>query len=175
MHSEVIKGEPQTHLVTVTKPATAQDCLAVIETLALEVGQLRERMAWLQERLKVDSNNSSTPPSSDGLGGGNRAQGRASQRKRGGRKGHPGTCRALLRGAEVDGVYDQRPARAVMWRIAGLCMGLHTILGKKRGRVRLVAGVSPEFRACVPLFTPCKLNVHDTRIGNIASVTRVGH
>ncbi len=133
-------------------------------------------MAWLQERLKVVSNNSSTPPSSEGPGGGNRAQRRASQRKRGGRKGHPGTCRALLRGPEVDGVYDQRPARAKMRGIAGLCMGLHTIiLGEKRGRVCLVAGVSPEFRACVPLFTPCKMNVHDTRIGNIASVTRVGH
>lgn len=38
MYSEVIKGEPQTQLVTVTKPATVQDCLVVIETRALEVG-----------------------------------------------------------------------------------------------------------------------------------------
>ena len=75
----------------------------MIETLTLEVGQLHERMAWLQERLKVDSRNSSTRPSSEGPGGGNRAQRRASPRKHGGQKGHPGTCRALLREAEVDG------------------------------------------------------------------------
>ena len=41
-------------------------------------------------------------------------------------------------------------------------MDLHTKPGKKRGRVRLVAGISiPEFRACIPLFTRREMSVHE--------------
>jgi len=110
MHSNVGDGEQQAQPIAVSKPATVHECHAVIEALALEVGQLREQMAWLQERLKVDSRNSSKPPSSDGPGSGNHALRRASLRKRGAQKGHPGTCRALLPAAEVDAVHDCAPA-----------------------------------------------------------------
>jgi transposase len=92
-----------------TMPATVPECHAVIEALALEVGHLREQMAWLQERLKVDSRNSSKSPSSDGPGSGNRAQRRASQRKRGAQKGHPGTFRELVPEAEVTAIQDCTP------------------------------------------------------------------
>lgn len=91
------------------KPATLSECHAVIDVLALQVEQLREQMAVLQERLKLDSRNSSKPPSSDGPGSGNRAQRRASQRKRGAQKGHPGSYRALLPEAEVASVQDCVP------------------------------------------------------------------
>ena len=91
-------------------PATVPECHAVIESLALEVGQLREQMAWLQERLKVDSRNSSKPPSSDGPASGNRGQRRASGRKRGAQKDHPGTFRELVPEAEVNDVQDCTPA-----------------------------------------------------------------
>ena len=67
-------------------------------------------MALLKERLKLDSRNSSKPPSSDGPGGGNRAQRRASARKRGAQKGHPGAFRELLPESQVDAVHECAPA-----------------------------------------------------------------
>lgn len=57
----------------------------------------------LQERVNLNSRNSSKPPSSDGPGGANRAQRRASQRKRGAQPGHKGHSRSLLDKSEVDG------------------------------------------------------------------------
>ena len=56
------------------KLATLRQCHEVIAAQALQIAQLREQMALLQERLKLDSRNSSKPPSSDGPAGGNRAQ-----------------------------------------------------------------------------------------------------
>lgn len=98
------------------KPATVAQCHAVIELLALQVQQLglqveqqREQIAVLQEQVKLDSNNSSKPPSSDGPGRGNRAQRRASTRKRGAQPGHKGSARALLDEAQVDQVIDCKP------------------------------------------------------------------
>lgn len=75
-------------MVAIAKPATLQACHEVIDLLSLQLGQLREQVAVLQERIKLDSRNSSKPPLSDGPGQGNRAQRRASQRKRGAQKGH---------------------------------------------------------------------------------------
>lgn len=109
MHSDANSHEAAPAVVAMTMPATVAECHEVIQSLALEIGQLREQLAWLQERLKVDSRNSSKPPSSDGPGGGNRAQRRASQRKRGAQKGHPGSYRALLPQGEVDAVHDCAP------------------------------------------------------------------
>ena len=74
MHSDASDGKEEQRAIQLTMPATVPECHAVIEALVLEVGQLRDQMAWLQERLKVDSRNSSKPPSSDGPGSGNRAQ-----------------------------------------------------------------------------------------------------
>ena len=84
-------------------------CLEIITAQAGEIAQLREQMALLQERLKLDSKNSSKPPSSDGPGSGNRAQRRASARTRGAQKGHKGAFRALIEQAEVDQVIDCLP------------------------------------------------------------------
>ena len=81
----------------------------MIDTLSLKLTQLRRQVALLSERIKLDSRNSSKPPSSDGPGSGNRIQRRASERKRGAQKGHPGSFRALLPEAEVDGVHDCPP------------------------------------------------------------------
>jgi transposase len=109
MHSDASGDDPKAQAVPLTMPASVPECHAVIQSMALEIGQLREQMGWLQERLKVDSRNSSKPPSSDGPGGGNRAQRRASARKRGAQKGHPGAYRALLPEAQVDAVHDCAP------------------------------------------------------------------
>jgi transposase len=102
------------------KPATLPECHAVIEVQALQIAQLHEQMglmndalAVLQERLKLNSRNSSKPPSSDGPGsGGNRAQRRASERQRGAQKGHKGSFRALLGEDKVDAIVEC-PAPAV--------------------------------------------------------------
>jgi transposase len=93
----------------VAKPATVAQCHQVIDALTQQVSVLREQVALLQERVKLDSRNSSKPPSSDGPGGGNRAERRASLRKRGAQKGHPGAFRALVPEAEVNGVHDCYP------------------------------------------------------------------
>ena len=93
----------------VSKPATVEQCHVVIDALAAELAVLRGQVVVLQERLALDSRNSSRPPSSDGPGRGNRAQRRASQRKRGAQKGHPGAFRALLPESEVDCVQQCVP------------------------------------------------------------------
>lgn len=90
------------------KPTTLAQCHEVIDTLAERLLQLQRQLAELQERLKLNSRNSSKPPSSDGpdsgaSGGGlNRSQRRASERRRGAQKGHPGSFRALVDESRVD-------------------------------------------------------------------------
>ena len=83
-------------------PQTVPECHAVI-------AQLLERVKLLEERVNLDSNNSSKPPSSNGPGRMSRAQPRASDRKRGAQPGHKGHTRAMLDEGEVDRVVDCRP------------------------------------------------------------------
>lgn len=40
---------------TLLKPATLEQCHAVIDTLAVQVAVLQEQVALLQERVKLDS------------------------------------------------------------------------------------------------------------------------
>jgi transposase len=115
MHS-ADPASSEANLADVARPATVAQCHEVIEAQARQIELLRqcvaqqgEQLALLQERLKLDSRNSSKPPSSDGPGSGNRAQRRASQRKRGAQKGHPGSWRTLLPENQVDGVHDCQP------------------------------------------------------------------
>ena len=83
-------------------PQTVAECHAVI-------AQLLQRLKVLEERVNLDSNNSSKPPSSNGPGRTNRAGRRASERKRGAQPGHKGHTRAMLDESEVDRVVDCRP------------------------------------------------------------------
>lgn len=83
-------------------PQTVPECHAVIALLI-------ERVKLLEERVNLDSNNSSKPPSSNGPGTLNRAQRRASQRKRGAQPGHKGHSRAMLDETEVDRLVDCKP------------------------------------------------------------------
>ena len=139
MHSDTTDGEQPSPPLGMTMPPTVPECHAVIGALVLEVGHLREQMAWLQERLKVDSRNSSKPPSSDGPGSGNRAQRRASQRNRGAQKGHPGAYRELVPETEVDGVQDCTPAAVCE------CGGAVNVQGKPlRHQVFDIPPVQPE-------------------------------
>jgi transposase len=83
-------------------PQTVPECHAVI-------AQLLERVKLLEERVNLDSNNSSKPPSSDGPGKLNRSQRRASGRKRGAQPGHKGHARVMLDESEVDHVVECKP------------------------------------------------------------------
>lgn len=92
------------------KPTSVEQCHAVIDTLAQQIAVLHEQIALLQERLRLDSRNSSKPPSSDGPGhGGSRVERRAAGRMRGAQKGHTGSFRALLDASAVDAVHDVQP------------------------------------------------------------------
>ena len=84
-------------------PQTVAECHTVI-------AQLIERVKLLEERIRLDSSNSSKPPSSDGPGRPNRAQRRASQRKRGAQPGHKGHSRAMPDEGEVGRLVDCKPA-----------------------------------------------------------------
>ncbi len=83
-------------------PQTVPECHAVIT-------QLLERVKLLEERVNLDSNNSSKPPSSNGPGKPNREQRRASTRRRGAQPGHKGHSRALVDESQVDRVVDCKP------------------------------------------------------------------
>ena len=74
---------------------------AIIDTLKTENALLRQRIAELERRLGLDSNTSSKPPSSDGLGKKPRIAGSLrgkSGKASGGQKGHKGDT---LRRAET--------------------------------------------------------------------------
>lgn len=90
-------------MAMVQLPQTVAECHAVISLLM-------ERVKVLEERVHLDSKNSSKPPSSDGPASGNRARRRASQRKRGAQPGHKGSARALVDEAEVDQIIECKPA-----------------------------------------------------------------
>ena len=92
-----------------SEPGTVAQCHAVIAELRAQNLRLQEQLAALEERLKLDSRNSSKPPSSDGPGRGKRVKRRTSERRRGGQKGHPGAFRALLPEDEVDCIVECAP------------------------------------------------------------------
>ena len=81
----------------------------MIEQVVQELAKLREQVNALQDK-KLDSRNSSKPPSSDEpCSGGNGAQRRASGRVRGAQPGHKGMYRKLLEESEVDVIHDCPP------------------------------------------------------------------
>ena len=93
-----------------SRPETVAQCHEVIAQLVAHNSRLQQQIAALEERLKLDSRNSSKPPSSDGPGRGKRAKRRVSGRRRGGQPGHRGTFRALLPEGEVDRIAECLPA-----------------------------------------------------------------
>ena len=100
----------------VSLPATLAECHDLIpaqarqiELLLHRIAQFEDQLALLQERLSLDSKNSSLAPSSDGPAALNRAQRRATGRKRGAQLGHKGSYRALLDEAQLDDVVDCAP------------------------------------------------------------------
>ena len=93
-----------------SEPETLARCQELIAELRADNLRLRQQLCVLEERLALDSRNSSKPPSSDGPGRGKRPRRRVSGRRRGAQKGHPGAFRALLPEAEVDRIVECAPA-----------------------------------------------------------------
>src|SRR5213596_3310251 len=78
-------------------PADAQAAIAAV-FLAMQqrISQLEARVHDLEARLKLNSTNSSKPPSSDPIGLKRKPPAPPSQRHRGGQPGHPKAFRPLV-------------------------------------------------------------------------------
>ena len=100
--------------VEAPKPPTLAQCHEVIDTLVQWVAEQQREIASLHERVTLNSKTSSKPPSSDGPGSPKRAQRRASPRKRGAQKGHPGSSRV---GGRIPGRPDRRLPRPASLRM----------------------------------------------------------
>lgn len=92
-------------------PDTVSGCHALIGELLQTIVAMQQRLAQLEEQLKLNSNNSSKPPSSDGPGVANktRTDKPKSSRKRGAQPGHKGHARTLVDASELDHVVDCPP------------------------------------------------------------------
>src|SRR5512135_3132217 len=85
-----------------TIPPDAQAALmAVFEALRCRIAELDQRVADLEARLKLNSTNSSKPPSSDPIGLKRKPPAPPSGRERGGQPGHRRVLRSLVPPEEV--------------------------------------------------------------------------
>ena len=82
-----------------------------LEAANKRIAEFEALVKELRERLGLNSQNSSRPPSSDPPGAPPRPPRARSGRKRGAQLGHPGTQRELLPVDEVDRVVPHRPAK----------------------------------------------------------------
>lgn len=91
-------------------PSDAQAAIAAV-FLAMEqrVQELEARVRELEARLKMNSSNSSKPPSSDPIGMKRRPPTPAGNKKRGGQPGHPRRQRALVPPEKVRATFDCKP------------------------------------------------------------------
>jgi transposase len=94
-----------------TVPAEAQGAiLALVDSLQRRVGELEQRVGELEARLKLNSTNSSKPPSSDPIGLKRKPPATPSGRRRGGQPGHRRALRNLVPPEKVRTITDCRPA-----------------------------------------------------------------
>src|SRR3954465_11277361 len=93
-----------------TVPPEAQIALlAVLDSVNGRVLELEQRVRDLEARLKLNSTNSSTPPSSDPIGFKRKPPTPPSGRKRGGQPGHRRAQRPLVPPAKARTTTDCRP------------------------------------------------------------------
>jgi transposase len=93
-----------------TVPPEAQVAiLALLDSLQGRISELEQRVGDLEARLKLNSTNSSKPPSSDPIGFKRRPPTPPSTRKRGGPPGHRRAQRRLVPPEKVRTITDCRP------------------------------------------------------------------
>src|SRR3954451_4171664 len=99
---------PRSILSKVT--ADAQATLTVVfESLTCRVAELEQRVADLEARLKLNSTNSSKPPSSDPIGLKRKPPAPPTGRKSGGQPGHRRAQRPLVPPEKLRSTTDCRP------------------------------------------------------------------
>ena len=81
---------------------------AVVVTLSQQCEQIK-KLEKLVASLRMDSTNSSKPPSSDSPGTKKKTQKRKSRKKQGGQPGHKGKKRKLLSAEQMDEIHDCYP------------------------------------------------------------------
>jgi transposase len=106
----MIPQPPISELLWNTVPPEAQAAiLVVLESYQERVAQLEQRVGDLEARLKLNSTNSSKPPSSDPIGLKRKPPAPPSGRKRGGQPGHRRALRRLVPPENVRTITDCRP------------------------------------------------------------------
>jgi transposase len=94
-----------------TVPPEAQAAiLALLDSLKGRIAELDQRVGDLEARLKLNSTNSSKPPSSDPIGFKRKPPTPPSGRKRGGQPGHPRAQRRLVPPEKVRSITECRPS-----------------------------------------------------------------
>jgi transposase len=93
-----------------TVPPEAQAAiLALLDSLKGRITELEQRVGDLEARLKLNSTNSSKPPSSDPIGFKRKPPTPPSGRKRGGQPGHPRAQRRLVPAEKVRTITECKP------------------------------------------------------------------
>ena len=93
-----------------TVPPEAQAAiLAVLDTVTARVVELEQRIRDLEARLKLNSTNSSKPPSSGRIGVKRKPPAPSSGRKRGGQPGHPRVQSRLVPAEKLRTITECRP------------------------------------------------------------------
>src|SRR4051794_3976620 len=93
-----------------TVPPEAQVAiLALLDSLKGRITELEQRVGDLEARLKLNSTNSSKPPSSDPIGFKRKPPTPPSGRKRGGQPGHPRARRRLVPAEKVSTITECKP------------------------------------------------------------------
>src|SRR3982750_2962307 len=90
-------------------PAAQIAILAVLDSVSARVLDLEQRVSDLEARLKLNSTNSSKPPSSDPIGFKRKPPTPPSGRKRGGQPGHQRAQRRLVPPEKVLSITECRP------------------------------------------------------------------
>src|SRR3954453_18887718 len=97
------------HLWNSASPELQAAILALVQIHQQRVAELESRVNDLEARLKLDSTNSSKPPSSDPIGLKRRPPAPPSRKRRGGQPGHRKARRALVPPEKVRATFDCRP------------------------------------------------------------------
>jgi transposase len=97
------------HLWNIASPELQAAILALVQIHQQRIAELESRVHDLEARLKLNSTNSSKPPSSDPIGMKRKPPAPPSGRKRGGQPGHRKAHRALVPPEEVHETFDCKP------------------------------------------------------------------
>jgi transposase len=102
---------PFSHIDWLSTPQAVKDYIVYLEKtifqMQQQLGQLEKRTEKLEARTKMNSQNSSKPPSSDSPFDKKKKKKKKTKRKRGGQKGHKGHQQQMLEPSEVKHIMPQ--------------------------------------------------------------------